>query len=139
MNQQKIGGFTLIELMIALLVMTILAAITYPYYVNYLLKSRRSDAISTISQDQIILERCYTQNFSYQACRSLPIFPQTSAQGFYRITLTNLDATTYTLTATSIGNQVKDTTCTSMSINQLNVKTAVDSSGTAQPMCWNPT
>ncbi|KTC90720.1 Pilin [Fluoribacter dumoffii] len=130
-------GFTLIELMIAVLIMGILATLAYPFYVNFLLKARRSDALATLAQDQIILERCYSQNFSYSAaCGSLPSFPQTSAQGFYSITLTNLGSTTYTLTATPIGSQTEDTTCASMTVDQANTKTAVDTSGTAQTICW---
>lgn len=140
MNQTRGQGFTLIELMMAILIMAILATIAYPYYVSFLLKSRRSDAIATLAQDQITLERCYSQNFSYNAaCGSLPAFPQRSAQGFYSITLTNLGPTSYTLKATPIGSQTEDTTCASMTVDQANTKTAVDSSGTAQTICWNPT
>ncbi len=140
MNQSRNTGFTLIELMIAILIMATLATIAYPYYVSFMLKSRRSDAMAALAQDQIILERCYAQNFSYNApCGSLPAFPQTSAQGFYTITLTNLGPTSYTLTATPIGSQTEDTTCVSMAVDQSNAKTAVDSSGTAQTICWNPT
>lgn len=140
MYRKKILGFTLIELMIVVVIIGILAIIAYPSYVSYILKSRRSDALATLTQDQITLERCYAQNFSYvQACGSLPTFPQTSAQGYYSINLTNLGATTYTLTATPTGSQTEDTTCARFSVDQANVKTAVDSSGTAQTVCWNPT
>ncbi|AUH73763.1 type IV pilin protein [Legionella sainthelensi] len=138
MKQPKRKGFTLIDLMIALVVMAILVTIAYPYYVSFLLKARRADALATLAQDQIFLERCYAQNFSYNTCTSLPAFPQTSAQGFYSITLSNLGATSYTLTATPRGSQTEDTTCASMTVDQANVKTAVDSSGTAQTICWNP-
>lgn len=139
MNRLRIRGFSLIELVIAIFVMSILVTIAYPYYGNFLLKSRRSDALVTLAHDQIILERCYAQNFSYsQACNSKPAFPQTSAQGFYTITLTNLGTTTYTLTATPRGVQTQDTTCARMTVDQANVKTAVDSSGVSQTICWNP-
>lgn len=132
-------GFTFIELLIALVIIGILTAIAYPSYLNYLLQSRRTDAFSIMAQDQIILERCYAQNFSYNGtCAALPPFPQTSPQGFYTISISNLGTTSYTLTATPLGNQAKDTTCASLSVNQANVKTATDSSGGAQSTCWNP-
>ncbi|KGP63367.1 type IV pilin [Legionella norrlandica] len=132
-------GFTLVELLVSLVIMGILVSIAYPSYVQYIQKSRRADAHSTLTQDQIILERCYSQNFSYAAaCGALPSFPQNSPQGYYTINISNLSATTYTLTATPVGTQAKDTKCASMSINQANVKTAVDSSSAAQTECWNP-
>ncbi|MFI4962504.1 MAG: type IV pilin protein [Legionellales bacterium] len=136
----KAPGFSLIELLIVLVIIGILSAIAYPSYSNYILKARRADAMATLAQDQIILERCYAQNFSYNsACTSLPTFPQTSTQGFYSIDLSNLGATTYTLTATPLGTQTKDTSCSQMTVDQANDKTASDASGTAQTSCWNPT
>lgn len=133
-------GFTLIELLITLVIFGILVAIAYPSYLQYLQKSRRTDALSTLTQDQLILERCYSQNFSYAtACGALPTFPQTSPQGYYTITISNLTATSYTLTATPTGIQATDTKCASMSVNQANVKTASDASASAQSECWNPT
>ena len=126
-------GFTLIELLIVIVVVSIITVITYPSYRTWVLKSHRSDAMATLLQDQTILERCYAQTFSYnQACASLPAFPQTSPQGYYVITLLNLTATTYTLTATATGTQAIDTTCSTMSLNQSLQKTAT------QPACWNP-
>lgn len=127
------NGFTLIELLIVIVLIGILVAITYPSYRAWILKSHRSDAMATLSQDQVILERCYAQTFSYNgACGALPAFPQASAQGYYTITLTNRTATSYTLTATATGTQALDTTCTAMSVDQANLKTAT------QTACWNP-
>ncbi|PFH11994.1 type IV pilus assembly protein PilE [Collimonas sp. PA-H2] len=133
------GGFTLIELMIVVAIVGILAAVAYPSFQSYVLHSRRADALTALSQDQVIVERCYAQNFSYsQACAALPTFPLASPQGFYSVALSNLTATTYTLSATSIGSQTKDTKCASLTVDQANQKSAQDSSGNAQTVCWNP-
>jgi len=130
---QRFRGFTLIELLIVLVIVGILSVIAYPSYLQWVLKSHRSDALATLSQDQAILERCYAQNFSYMAaCASLPAFPQTTPLQYYTITLTNLSATTYTLTATAIGMQARDTACATMSVNQANTQTATSAS------CWTP-
>lgn len=132
-----VRGFSLVELMIVLVIVGILSAIAYPSYTNYIERSRRADGQAALTQTQIILERCYAQNFAYNAaCPALPTFPQNSAEGFYTIALSNLSATTYTLTATPQGAQAHDTTCSSISINQAQVKTASDSGGTAQSTCW---
>lgn len=133
----KTKGITLIDLIIALVVIGILMAIAYPCYLNFLLKIRRFDALATLAQDQILLERCYAQNNSYNTCSSLPRYPHLSAQEFYRITITNLGTTTYTLVATPRGNQKQDSLCTSMSLDQSNSKIAVDKLGAVQTTCWN--
>ncbi len=136
---EKTAGFTLIELLITLVIIGILVAIAYPSYTQFIQKSRRSEALAILTQDQIILERCFSQNLSYSAaCSALPSFPQTTPEGFYTINLSNLTATTYTLTATLGGTQVNDKKCAIMSINQANIKAAVDSSATTQTECWNP-
>jgi type IV pilus assembly protein PilE len=138
-NDKKNQGFTLIELLISLSIIAILGTIAYPSYVSYVNRSHRSDALSTLSQLQLTLERCYSQNFSYSAaCTAKPNFPITSPQTYYTISIANLGTTTYTLTATTAGNQTADTTCKTMSVNQANVKTAFDSTGAAQTACWNP-
>lgn len=132
-------GFTLVELMITIAIIGILAAIAYPSYVNYISRSHRSDALATLSQMQLIMERCYSQNFSYTAtCTAKPSFPLNSPQSFYTISISNLTASTYTLTATAIGSQVRDKTCASFTVNQANVRTAVNNTGTSQPTCWSP-
>jgi type IV pilus assembly protein PilE len=133
------AGFTLIELLIALVIIGILTAYAYPSYLQYILKTHRTDALSALTQDQIILERCYAQNFAYNGtCGALPAFPQTSSQGYYSIMLSNLGANTYTLSATPVGQQVKDTTCASFTVTQANVKTATNNTGGSQTNCWNP-
>lgn len=138
MNKQ-IRGFTFVEILIALVILGILSIIAYPSYMEYVQKSRRTDAQAILSQDQLIMERCYSQNFSYSAaCVARPAFPQVTPAGYYTINISNLTATTYTLTATPLGPQLKDTTCATMSVNQANVKTAADSGATSQSECWNP-
>lgn len=132
-------GFTLIELMIAVVVMAILTAIAYPSYRTYILRSHRIDALAALAQDQTVLERCYAQNFNYNAaCASRPTFPHNSSQNYYSINLSNLTATTFTLTATPLGTQALDTTCSNFTLDQANQKTASDGSGTNQSTCWNP-
>ena len=64
-------GFTLIELVIVMLVVSILASIAYPYYTAFVFQSRLSDAQASLEQYQTILERCYAQQFAYSGCASL--------------------------------------------------------------------
>lgn len=137
MKPPKGNGFTLFDVTLSLVIMAILVTLAYPHYTNLLFKKRRSDALATLTQARLALEHCYTQNTAYTNCTSLPTFPYPSIQGFYEISLINIEATRYTLAAIPTGSQAGDKTCAQMTIDQANRKTAIDSSGTAQDNCWH--
>ena len=62
---RRSGGFTLIELMIAVAVIGILAAIAFPSYQNYVKNARVSEGQAALMQATQEMERCYTQNYKY--------------------------------------------------------------------------
>lgn len=127
----------MIEIIIVMVSVSILMTLAYPSYKNYLLKSHRSDAFQTLIHDQMILERCYAQHFSYNTdCSALPSFPHISLLGYYTIALSDNKATTYSLTATPVGPQAQDTLCAILTVNQANVRSAFGSSGATQAECW---
>lgn len=53
----KIGGFTLLELVISVAIVGILSAIAVPAYDEYLIKARRSDAKTTLMAFAGAMER----------------------------------------------------------------------------------
>ena len=59
-------GFTLIELMIAVLVVAILAAIAYPGYKEHLARSRRAEARAVLSAFGLWMARRYAEVGCYQ-------------------------------------------------------------------------
>jgi general secretion pathway protein G len=70
-------GFTLLELLFALMIIGILAAIAIPVYNSHRDKIAVNTAINDIIQIQNAIERYYTENFNYPASlnvlsRSLP-------------------------------------------------------------------
>jgi type IV pilus assembly protein PilE len=59
------GGFTLIELMIAVVIIGILASIAYPSYQQYVLKANRADAKAILMESAQFMERYFTTNNTY--------------------------------------------------------------------------
>lgn len=66
---EKMGskGFTLIELMITVVVLGILVSISYPSYLNYTKRTRRSDAMAALTQAANQQERFFTECNWYAA------------------------------------------------------------------------
>ncbi len=114
-------GFTLIELMIAVAVISLLGAVAYPTFMDSIRKSRRSDAFNAISAIQLAQERCRANNAAY--CDSITALttaappglnlPATSANGYYTLTLELVSATGYRVVATPVADrsQAKDGEC----------------------------
>ena len=61
----RASGFTLIELMIALVVLGILAAVAYPTYTEFVRRSRIVDATSQLNDFRIRQEQAYQDNRRY--------------------------------------------------------------------------
>jgi type IV pilus assembly protein PilE len=135
LSPADVFGFTLIELMIAVLIIGIIALVALPSYENYVIRARRADAKTFLSGMAQQLERCYSRFGAYNhASCSVGAGPFNSTEGYYTVALTNRAATTYTLTATPKGPQLKDSQCTALSINHIGQHTATGSLGNA---CWD--
>lgn len=131
-------GFTLIEVMIAVVVVAILAAIAYPSYVDYLRKGRRADAKLLLTTMAERLERCFAECNSYTApaCGApCPVLPMTSSEGYYRAQNGPVSATSWTLVATPVPgkSQAGDAACTSFTLTSQGAKSAT---GTEAAKCW---
>ena len=61
----KREGFTLIELIIAVSIVGILAAVAVPQYQDYIKRGFRGDAIRIVQQIMTAQERYYTDNIKY--------------------------------------------------------------------------
>ncbi len=119
-------GFTLIELMIVVGVVGILASIAYPSYLDYVRKARRTEAQGLMLDIQLRQEKYRVNHTTYASLSDLGSF----TSDYYTLTVPVNTALAYTITAVSKTgtSQASDTGCTTMTLNQANVKTAAD--------CW---
>ncbi len=66
------AGFTLLELMVAVIILAILAAIAMPMYSNYITKAKARSAQSDLVALSVVMESLYQRNLSYAAPTTNP-------------------------------------------------------------------
>lgn len=124
------AGFTLIELVMVVAIVTLLAAIAVPIYSDQARRSARAEVQALITtaatrQTQFLVDRRrYADSMS-----SLNLSLPTSLSGKYTIAVATADGPppTFAITATATGNQAKDK-CPTI---------ALDNAGNRTPAgCW---
>lgn len=137
-------GFTLIELMIAIVVLGILLAIAMPNFSRYLLESRRAQAQSEMLQMRVGMEKWRANKISYRsdadttntATTNTPANAGfTGTNDYYTYTIENTTGSTYTIKATAVAgkSQVNDKTGDGTSCKEL----TLDQNGVKGPaVCW---
>jgi type IV pilus assembly protein PilE len=146
-NAASNRGFTLIELMIAVAVVSILATIAVASYTSQVKKSRRTDARSAVLDLAGREEKLFSTANAYSALPSdlgygAGAWPINVGSGYYQVTVAAPDplqggaAGTYLITAQPVpgSTQASDTTCLSLSVNQLGAQSSTGSGTTAT--CW---
>ncbi len=141
------SGFTLIELMVALVIVGVLVAIAVPSYYDKVLKSHRVEAKTALVDLAGREERFFNTNNTYSQTPSdlgygatAATFPMTIGSGYYTVSVAFTPYSAgppvvlpaYTITATAIGNQLKDTNCTSFTLTSTGVQTSLPNTSN----CW---
>jgi type IV pilus assembly protein PilE len=145
-------GFSLIELVVAMLIIAILASIAIPAYSNYVRKAHRTEAKSALLDIASLEERFFSTNNAYSALPSDMGFPVGTTipfpvgNSYYQITA--LGATTatapansasagtpatFTITATAVNDQAKDLGCQTYTLTSTGLQTAT---GSDSANCW---
>ncbi|WP_079203213.1 type IV pilin protein [Pseudomonas sp. CC6-YY-74] len=136
------AGFTLIELMIAVAIIGVLAAIALPNYTEYMTRSKRAEGQALLSDVSARQERFYAQNTNYvtnPANIANLAFPKAannriiSENGYYEVAVSAVASDGgYTLTA---NQTIGDNQCGNLTLNALGVK---GRSGTGKTIeqCW---
>ena len=136
MSKYKARGFTLIELMMVVGIVAILAAIAIPVFNGQIRKSRRTQAMTSIQDAQLKLERWRTDHVDYvNTSPSSPSYPVLIDTTYYDFTLTAAAGTPndYSITAVPLNDQQQDS-CGTLSITNTAGVIAKTASGTGT--CW---
>jgi type IV pilus assembly protein PilE len=139
--RKRIGGFTLIELMIVVGVMAVLAAIALPQYNRYGFRARRADGQKLLLAIGNAEERYYAQQNKYADLKTIGFSATTTAtsdSGYYAATVTatavnSFAAQGFTATAVPQDVQAKDV-CGSLSLTNTGVKAPLNI--TSNGTCW---
>ena len=102
-------GFTFIELMIVVAIISLLASIAYPAYQRHIIKAKRSEVKAEMLEVATSLQRYKIANFSFMKNGTTPVtlsdigqpssLPKTG-DSLYTLALSNVTAGTWRLTAT---------------------------------------
>jgi len=134
MKRYRFGqGFTLMELMIALVLLAVVVSLAVPSYNQFVIRTGRSEALETLLTTASCQERIYTRANAYDAdaCEG------NSSSDKYVITVTTSNANqAFVATATPQGVQTQDT-CGVLTISQTGGKTAAGESGAFASACWS--
>ena len=130
-------GFTLIELMVALAVAAILAAVAFPSYQSQVAKGRRADGKQALVDLAQKLERFYTERgtFAGASLGGGGLYPLVSSGGYYSLAITSQTADGFTLTATPRSNQAGDA-CAALGYNHLGDRSVAAGATLSLAQCW---
>lgn len=131
-------GFSLIELMVAVAIVGILAAVAYPAYRDSITKTRRADAKIALTQGAAQQEKFFSRFSHYSSTLAL-VGGVTSPEGFYGLAVaTTSSGLGFTLTATPAAGspQLSDSRCASFTLTHTGAKGAQNSSNVTSPDCW---
>lgn len=127
-------GFSLIELVVAIAIVGIIAAIAIPSYQGSMRKAIRSDAKAALMDVAARQERFFTENNSYTVTLSnLGYTGSNSPEGYYSLTAvagpTGSITTSFTASASLIASG-NDSSCSLFRLSSNGAKSATSSS------CW---
>lgn len=129
----KQTGFTLLELIITLVIISILTMIAVPSYQQYVIKARLTEAFNNLSTYQVQMEQAYQDNANYGTASCNVTLP--TSKYFTYSCLPSNNGQNYTVTAT--GNGAGGVSGYVFTINDAgNKNTRMFANNTVSAACW---
>jgi type IV pilus assembly protein PilE len=119
-------------------VVAILAALAYPSYTSYIVKTHRKAAEGCLSEYANYMERYYTSNLSYKnaSVANTPLDCKSQTSAWYTYSFPSAPSSTeYTVQAVPIGMQLKDA-CGTLSLDQTGARSVSETGADAIAQCW---
>ncbi len=134
---KKHAGFTLIELMIAVGIISILAAIAVPAYTDYVQRGKIAEATSQLATMAVKLEQYFQDNRTYVgACAAGTTAPLPSGTQYFTYSCPTLTAATFTVQAAGVAAKGMGGFTYTIAPNNAKATTAVPTGWTANASCW---
>ena len=135
MKQQ---GFSMIELMVAIVIVAIITAVALPSYQSSILRTNRNEARAVLYENQMFMEQRFAANNNYGAVQPALPFPQSPKGGVskYTITLVNWTPTSYQLKATPVAGYNERDICGTFVIDNTARKTLEGTHSMSSDECW---
>lgn len=131
-------GFTLVELLVVVMLISIILGVSIPGYRQYVQRASRGDATTALLRLSAAQERFYMQNGAYAGAGQLTLAPPAglgftggvSERGYYNINVVPVAgglAVGYIAIATPVpgSNQADDSDCALFSVNQSGTRTSL--------------
>ncbi len=133
-------GFTLMELLVTVAIISIVVAIAYPNYIRQTERARRTDATTALLNVAAAEEKFFLQNNAYTTDLGddgLKI-KSTSENGYYSLSVALPAGGGFVATAAAVpdAGQHNDKQCKTFTIDHTGAKSAKDSAGAASDVCW---
>ena len=139
------AGFTLIEMMVAMVMVAILASIAIPSYRSYVRRGQLAEAFTTLADMRVKMEQWYQDNKYYgdasgsTTCPTLTNYSAFPVSGkYFAISCGGLGAApaqTYTLTATGVAGGLTAGYAYTINQNGIKATTSFDSQASTAT-CW---
>ncbi len=132
--RKYMGGVTLLELMIVVVIMGLLASIAYPNYREFVARAKRNEAKAALLQIAQNQERFYLQNNTYTLDMTelgFPMDPFITDTESYSVRVTAADANDFTAVATYQRADAELAKCATFNIDGRGGKTSLPDDN-----CW---
>jgi type IV pilus assembly protein PilE len=133
---KRICGFSLIELLIAVAIVSILAAVALPAYQDYIRRGKLAEAYTNLASQRVKMEQFYQDTRTYNnACQPNTVAPKPADTVNFRYTCAIADQT-YTVTATGLATGNLNGFVFTVDQNNNRATTGVPAGWTSSANCW---